>query len=361
MLPWIFSILVACSGRDGKDGAAQPYDPPDDESGNDSASDGRDSGEDSGDGEDSGGGADSGDDTDSGGDDTGEPSGPRGWTVVDLAPLTTLSSGQCPDLSRSGTSSFLSSGTERKVTVLLPESGAAGAPVVVFFHGLTTPDASPEPTVEMAEGLYLQDVADETGTIIVLPEAPVRDLFGYKFYLWMVEETESDDLVLYDDLRTCLSSELNADLERFTAFGFSGGALFTTVVATRRADTLATFIELSGGADIEVPLFADLFSAYATPAWTLPGLLASGGDEDVWPSPSAPLVDFEAASDTFADRLVDDGHFVARCHHDNGHTITYDEYLLSIDWLSSHRFGQPSPYASAGLGDDSDWCAPMGE
>ena len=358
MLPWIITILIACSGRNSGDGESQPYDPNDQDSDvetdTDTAED-TDTDTDTDSGEDT----DSGQDTDSGGDtDSGVP---RGWTVVDLAPLTELSSGECPDLSMSGTSTFLSSGTERKVTVLIPAGGAEGAPVVMFFHGLTTPEASPEPTVEMADGLYLQDVADETGAVIVLPEAPLRELFGYQFYLWMVEETDSTDLTLFDDLRTCVSTELNVDLERLTAFGFSGGALFTTVVATERADTLATFIELSGGADIDVPLFADNFAAYNTPAWTLPGLVASGGDEDVWPDPSAPLVDFESASDTLADRLVTDGHFVVRCHHDTGHTITYDEYLLAIDWLSSHRFGEPSPYASAGLGDDADWCTPMGE
>lgn len=364
MLPWIFSILIACSGRRDKEAAEQPYDPPDDDTNtaSDSVPDEDDTGDppvdDSGEG---------GDDTSTPPDDSGDPEEARGWTVVDLAPLADLSSGDCPDLSESGTTTFKSSGDDRTVTVLLPDTdgdGVAdteGAPVVVFFHGLTTPSESPEPTVEMAEALDLQTVADETGAVIALPEAPVRSLFGYDFFLWLVEETESTDLVLYDDLRTCLSTELDVDLERFTAIGFSGGALFTTVVATQRADTLATFVELSGGADIEVPFFDAPFAAYNTPAWTLPGLVASGGDTDLWPSADYPLVDFEAASDTFADALVADSHFVVRCHHTAGHTITWDEYVLTITWLADHEFGEPSPFERTGLGDDSDWCTEIGD
>ena len=295
-----------------------------------------------------------------GGDDTGGSTEGRGWTTVPLAALTELSSGECPDLSASGTSSFLSSDEDRTVTAIIPEGGTEDAPLVVFFHGLTTPDATPNPTEYMAEALDLQSVADEFGVVILLPEAPLRDLFGLEFYLWDVENLNGTDLVLYDDLRTCAADELNIDLNRVHAFGFSGGALFTTVVAGYRADTLASMVEHSGGSDITIPFYSYPVSEYQTPAWTLPALLGSGGDTDVWPSTSLALIDFEAATDNLSDELVADSSFVVRCHHDSGHTITTEGYLLTIDWLLAHTYGEPSVYETDGLGADSSWCEALG-
>lgn len=274
-----------------------------------------------------------------------------------LADLAELSSGECPDLTASGTSTFLSSGEDRLVTAIIPAGGTEGAPLVFFFHGLTTPDATPSPTEYTAEALDLQSVADSTGAVILLPEAPLRDFFGYEIFLWDVEGSSDADLVLYDDLRTCASNQLGVDLEQVSAVGFSGGALFNTWIGTTRADTLATFVELSGGSDVEVPFVGLYLSPYVTPAWSIPALVVSGGEDDVWPDPSLALVDFEAASDTLAESLALDGHYVARCHHNAGHTITTQGYVLTLSWIQSHRYGEPSPYETLGLGDDADWCA----
>ena len=65
--------------------------------------------------------------------------------------------------------------------------------------------------------------ASPTGSVIVLPESPLRDIYGVKFFLWDVEGASDHDLVLYDDLRTCLAQELSVHLERVSAMGCSGG------------------------------------------------------------------------------------------------------------------------------------------
>ena len=44
--------------------------------------------------------------------------------------------------------------------------------------------------------------------------------------------------------------------------GISGGAMFTTVILTQRADTLASAVEFSGGADISVPLYENDFNTF---------------------------------------------------------------------------------------------------
>lgn len=294
---------------------------------------------------------------------TAEPDSgkPVHWPDAVLADLAELSDGACPNLDESGTSSFLSSGTERTVTVLLPERRSEAASVVFFFHGLTTPDYGESPGAYMAEAMYLQDVADELGAVIVLPDAPLRDLLVYEFFLWDVENVTGDDLVLYDDLRTCLATELDVNLSKFYAMGFSGGALFATEVLAHRADTLAAAIEISGGANITIPFYDYTVAPYSSAAWTVPTLVISGGESDVWPDESLVLIDFESASDTLTEALVADSHLVARCTHDDGHTITWDGYNFAIDWVAAHAFGAASPFSEEGIPDDhADWCTLFG-
>lgn len=281
--------------------------------------------------------------------DTGDP-------LPEPAALAPLSSGQCPDLSVPGTSSFLSSDVERTATVLFPDDAPADMPVVFFFHGLMSPDQTPEPTAYMAEALDLQALAEETKSVIVLPESRVQEMLGYTFYLWEVAEQDELDLVLFDDLRTCVADVFDPDLRRLSAMGLSGGALFMTVVMRERGDTLASAIEMSGGSDVEVPVFDNPLAAYGTPAYAMPALLATGGENDVWPDPSFVVVDFTAATDTLQEKLLADGHYVVRCEHSRGHTVTPPEFTAAKDWALAHTFGLPSPYAEEGIGDLAEWC-----
>ena len=140
------------------------------------------------------------------------------------------------------------------------------------------------------------------------------------------------------------------------AMGFSGGALFSTVVASQRGDTLAALVEMSGGADVEAPLVDGIVAPYETPSWQMPVYLASGGDSDIWPDSSFVIVDFAEATDTLQDHLVEDEHFVMRCKHDYGHTVTTQEFMIAEEWAINHRYGEPSPYETDGIGDWSSWC-----
>ena len=287
--------------------------------------------------------------TDSGGeDDTG---------AVDVGGLRPLAepSGACPDLSSSGGFTFTSGGVERQGSVVVPEGATGPLKVMFFLHGLMDPSSTPDPTGYMVDGLGLQGVANQNGAIILLPQSGVMSLFGFNFFLWdLITETDGD-LVLFDDLRACAAAQHDLDLESTSAWGFSGGALFTTILIRERGDAFASVIEASGGSDISVPIWTTPGSAYGAPAAPLPTLLMSGGERDVWPDPSLTLVDFTAATDTLQAKLVDDGNFVVRCLHTSGHTIPRNGFNLAIDWAFSHRFGEPSPY-EAGLGDDDDWC-----
>lgn len=298
---------------------------------------------------------DNGSDTGDAGSDDGAADG--GASGSGVAPLADLSSGECPDLDASGTSTFLSYGIERTATILIPDPLPEGPmPVVYFFHGLMDPGSTPQPTEYMASALGLQDLADDEGVVVILPESPTQELLNIQFFLWDIQEDSAADLALYDDLRTCVAEQLDVDLDRFIAWGFSGGALFNTVVLSQRADTLAAAIEMSGGSDVDAYIYDDLIARYQTPAWPLPVLLQSGGANDVWPNTSLVIVDFQSATDTLEGQLAADGSVVVRCSHNSGHTVTNKGLDLAIEWALGHSFGQPSPWASDGLGSDDDWC-----
>lgn len=295
----------------------------------------------------------------SGGEDTGSSNEP---SSADLgpqpAPLATLSSDACPDLSETDSTTFLSSDEERTVHVVIPENLEDDAPVVFFFHGLLDPSSTPDPAAYMASALNMQSMADETGTVIVLPVSPVMSEFGMSFFMWDVMENSDKDLVLYDDLRTCLSNELHVDLTRLSLMGFSGGSLFATTLARERSDTIATIVEMSGGADIDVPIYENPLSRYDTPAWDLPMLLISGGDNDAWPDASFSLVHFTEATDTLESNRTADGLFSVRCDHGQGHTVTTQAYQTALDWITAdHVYGEPSPFELNGIEDFEHWCA----
>ncbi len=278
---------------------------------------------------------------------------------VGPAELAELSSGACPDFSTSGTSTFQSSGEDRQVTIIIPSTPGEAMPVNFFFHGVTDPASTDNPGGDTARGLQLQRLADQTNTVWIVPDAPVQSLLGMmSVYLWDLSLEMDHDLVLYDDLRTCAAQNLDVDLRQVSSVGFSGGALWTTVISVKRGDTLATAVELSGGSDIEAPGFDSLLSEYSAPATKLPVLLTSGAEDvDVWPSTQFVVVNFSAATDTLQGKLLTDQHFVARCKDDGAHVMDQRDWDVALDWLAVHRFGEESPFLSSGMGTHADWCA----
>lgn len=268
----------------------------------------------------------------------------------EAAALAELSSDSCPNMSQSGELvSFTSSGEERNVVIIFPDELTEDMRVVFFFHGLMPENSNP--AKQTASGLQLQSFANSYNSIIILPESPVWDLMGQRFHLWDIEDgTYDNDLVLFDDLRTCVANAFTVDLDKVVSAGFSGGSLFNTILISHRSDTLAAVVEFSGGADLSIPLFENKFAPYSTPVQDIPVLLVSGGENDIWPDPTFTLVDFAAGTDTLQENLLLDEQVVVRCRHDQGHTITNATFEAGLDWLVNHEFGQPSPYASE-LGD----------
>ena len=290
--------------------------------------------------------------------------GPEDGLIDGMPAPDQPSDGTCPDMRQSGTVSFSSSGTDRTVSVVVPDGLREDMPLVYFFHGLLSPQSTPRPTEYMVNALRLQDLANEEGVVLVLPQSNVMERLGMEFFMWDIETEESDDMVLFDDLRACAYGILNIDLTRVHAMGFSGGALFSTVVGTARSHVLASMIQMSGGSDIEMMTFDQPLSAYLPFEYTLPSLLITGGRGDAWPGGGVTLVDFSSATDNLESQLTEDGHFVVRCEHDFGQTVPVSASQVAREWIRDHRHGETSPYVSvelSSLQSFAGWCLSVNE
>ncbi len=279
------------------------------------------------------------------------------WASAELSTI----SGTCPviDGSRS-VQTFTSNGTERTVQFVMPSSDSDNIQPVFFFHGLM-PEGS-NPTNQLITALSLQEVADRENVLFILPVSPIWDLFGQRFHLWNIEQgTEVNDLTMFDDLRSCVAQHYdvyNSDrlnLDRLSVMGFSGGALFTTVVLSNRADTLASAVEMSGGADLSIPGFENPFSVHNSSSVNVPVLLMSGGDSDVWPNASMPVVDFEEASQHLFTELQGAEQTSVLCTHNTGHNIPPRGWTQALDWITSHEYNLTSPFVTE-VSDWTDWC-----
>ncbi len=262
------------------------------------------------------------------------------------APLAELSDGECPDMSESGMSTFSSAGLERKVAVVFPDDPQPGMAVVFNFHGLTNAGSNP------VEGslTQIQAEANANDSVVIMPEARVTSmpLMG-EILIWGILDDAEPDLILFDDLRTCAFNELDIDLKKVSTWGHSGGALWSTAMLMERSTSLAAVVEFSGGAEFSIPGMGGPYLTYSTPERQVPVLLTSGGSEDAWPQGFA-VINFEETTDTLAAALVEDGHRVARCSHQQGHyAIPSDLWAFSTRWDLEHHFSEASPFSEEDL------------
>ncbi len=252
-----------------------------------------------------------------------------------LAGLAELSNYDCPDFEKQ-TSTFWSSDEMRDVTVLIPSTGAKGKSVTFVWHSIGT---LPEDFVQTFD---LDQMAEDQDTVFVLPEQKPANYLAWDYYI----EGGGDDLVLYDDLRTCLSQELEVDLTRVYSWGFSAGAVWTSYLALNRGDTLAAIVAFSGGV-------VDIVFEYLDPGQNFPALLFHGGKTDVWGISGVYEVEFMGTTIAMADALKEDGHQVALCDHGLGHYVPNEWKTAVTQWLYPNVYGEQQLPAEAldGLGD----------
>jgi predicted esterase len=263
-------------------------------------------------------------------DDATEDPGPQ------PAELAELSDGECPDFSSTGASTFSSAGLQRTVHTFFPDDPQPGMPVLFFWLSLGT-------TAQQWIGWFdLDDLAEDREMIVVVPESLEDNMFE-----WDWVQPDDADAPLYDDLRTCLATELEADMSQVYAAGHSAGGVWTSWLAMHRADTLATVWISSGGLVPNLP--------YAQPSMQTPMFLMSGGDDDLWT-----VINFDEAVQNFSEALLADDHFILQCRHDYGHTPPPAGAEMMEDWIRRHDFGEASPWGPEGSRsveeDFEDYC-----
>jgi len=233
------------------------------------------------------------------------------------------SGSSCPSL-EDGTQEFATGDTSYDVQIVLPPE-PDGAPVLFAWHWLGG-NAS-----QVIRYLELDELAADENVIIV---APRSDDSAYEWHF--AEGAEGNpDLLLFEDLLSCLWQQFDVDLDRIHATGMSAGGLWSSYLTVHEADWLASTAPLSGGSDSY---------SYTTPASPIPVLLTWGGSSDLYGTYS-----FEDASLYLSEALREDGHFVVECVHDDGHSLPPWGISYVWEFFEVHPRGvDPEPW-SGGL------------
>ncbi|TDV48880.1 extracellular catalytic domain type 1 short-chain-length polyhydroxyalkanoate depolymerase [Actinophytocola oryzae] len=182
-------------------------------------------------------------------------------------------------------------GTRYDVTVYVPASAPATAPLVLNLHGTGSWGANQ---------LYYSDMkvaADANGFLVAAPSGAMPNGDGYA---WNVPGVGSyppgsrDDVAFLDQVITTLTGSLCGDPKRVYATGYSGGGRMTSAYACARPDRVAAIAPVAGlragrpdPADASRPDTASCRPSVSVPVVAFHGRQDAtnpydGGGSDVW-------------------------------------------------------------------------------
>ncbi len=241
--------------------------------------------------------------------------------------------GTCPDLDDGVISDFATGDTDYRVKIVLPPD-PVGAPVIFAWHWLGGSSG------DIVRTMDLDDLAEDEGVIIIAPDS---DGSAYEWH-FLDGPDGNPDLLLFEDLLSCIWQQYDVDLDRIYSLGMSAGGLMTTYVTMHEAQWLAATAPFSGGT---------IDGFYDTPERPLPILLTWGGASDTYSTLS-----FDDTSQHFSSNVQADGSFVVECVHSGGHTIPNGATDYAWEFFVDHPMGvDPEPYAQALPGDFPSWCS----
>lgn len=250
----------------------------------------------------------------------------------------------CPSL-KAGTNTITSATFERTFELYLPAAatatGAAKLPIVVLYHGNTG----------NAKGIAADTgwpaAAGEQAILVVPNTTPLVD--GSKPVLdWRYAEKAFDldnrELVLFDDLLTCVGKQFAADLDRVYVTGMSAGGMMTTFLSAHRSTKIAAAAPLSGG----------YLHPWPTPERKMPMLFTWGG-----PTDEAYGQDFHKLAAAVLKTLSDNKHVHVACDHGKGHKIPAGFAAHQWQWLQAFtRTTSGDPHKGKLPADFPSWCKP---
>lgn len=235
----------------------------------------------------------------------------------------------CPVVTEGRTDDFPSAGQEREFQLDLPDAYDGSTPTAVVFnyHGIGGSIDG------MLSAENLLEEANRTGHIIITPQA--LDRGGQAAWDPIGAPNYNQDVVLFDDLLTCVSDQYNIDPQRVHAMGMSLGGIFTGTLVLTRSDVLASAAPFSGG----------LMNFQAEGWQPIPTVVSWGGEDDFILDQ-----DFDLLARSMMDTLSDDGHFIVGCDHGLGHSLAPEMWPYAFQFFSDHPQGvDPLPYELAGL------------
>lgn len=248
----------------------------------------------------------------------------------------------CPAMSGEGEVTFDVDGVARTAFIAVPP-GDGPHRVLFAFHGLAP--AGFDAVNDLVRGLRLTTLSEDEEVVVIVPQAGLADLALAEVQLWGIlnDDDKAADLAFFDLMRGCAVQEASGDAERISAFGFSGGALWSSILLMERSEALASVVTLSGGVDQYGPTLA-----WKPPAAKIPAVVIDGGTNDAWPNPTFSLIDFQAGSDSLSGYLDAAGHTVATCKHTGGHTFPPGaQWAYARAWMLSAVRGEATPAAAA--------------
>jgi predicted esterase len=263
--------------------------------------------------------------------------------------------GTCPTIAPVTTHDvvIMSSGVARKFWIVVPEDFKADEklPVLFMWHWL---GASAQDFFDKGD---VQTAVNKQRFIGVIPQAK-----GDLQFTWPATALESaarleEDAVFFDNMLSCVSSQLNVDSNCVSSAGVSAGALWTAQLIGVRGDWIASFMSLSGGVG------GSAIKPWKAPAHKMPGFVLWGGSTDS----CGGVLNFGQISTNLEMGMTAGGHFLVECIHNCGHSVppfeaapgetTFESlWQFGLDhpfWLDPGE----SPYSQHGLpADMPPWC-----
>ena len=224
------------------------------------------------------------------------------------------------------TTDFLSAGVERTFDLVVPSNYSPDSswPLLFAYHGINSNIAA------MLDWSELRSFADTHNVLIVAPQA--LDLAGAVVFDSFSDPQNNRDLMLFDDMVTCISESYSVDPERVWVTGMSAGGLMTGMLIARRNDVIASAAPFSGGIGVE----------YVSASRQMPVLVSWGGEWD-----EAFGQNFHTMANNMIQTLQENDHFVVACDHNQGHSLAKEYWYWALQFLADHpRDLDRQPYAS---------------
>lgn len=260
----------------------------------------------------------------------------------------------------------INGGDTRNVTLEFPRvDPGTKMPVIFAWHGMGDNVGNFKAAMNLGAG------SGNFPFILVLPESTGMSFAdpNNQGVDWdNLESTTGDDnkeIALVESVLGCLMAYDEIAWDQVYSLGFSAGALTSNMLHSRMPQVFAATIGMSGAwfnDQAQIDLIdpsgrGAAFGIEANPVWDplFPEdggsvLLSHGGAQDNYAMLGIEVINFENAHQESISHMAVNNRTLVDCAHSTGHRPHPQLGLTAyLDFLSAHRLGETSPFASDGL------------